>query len=148
MTSADGGRGAGTGPATPAVEPSSLVRVLDLTVRIVGMVVVVWGSVLAALLESFLVPLRVAGFRLPLSLLLAVVGNILFMYMAKWATGRRFLALVPGLLWFVVTIVMSGQTTEGDTVLIGGDWMPLALLLLGAGSVAVGAFLTVAPHRR
>ncbi len=132
--------------ASPSLTPAG--RRLDLSFRILGVVVALWGSAVAAVLEAFLVPLRLGGVRLPVSLLLAVVGNLAFIWFARSTTGSKLLALLPGLVWFVVTIVLSSQTSEGDTVLLGGDWMPLALLLLGAGSVAVGAYLFAAPRGR
>lgn len=131
-----------TVPATPGQ------RALDVTLRVLGGVVAVWGAVLTALLEAFLVPLRLGGIRIPLSLLLAVACTILLMLFARAATGNRFVALLPGVVWFVVTIVLSGQTSAGDTVLVGNDWMPMALLLVGAAAVTVGAFLVVVPRRR
>lgn len=130
-----------TVPATPAL------RALDIVLRVLGGVVAVWGGVLTALLEAFLVPLRLGGVRIPLSLVLAVVCNILLMLFARAATGNRLVALLPGVAWFVVTIVLSGQTAAGDTVLVGNDWMPMALLLGGAAAVTVGAFLVVVPRR-
>ncbi len=131
-----------------AAAPPPAVQGLDLAFRILGAVVALWGSVLLAIIEAFLVPLRLGGVRLPVSLLLAIVGNLAFIWFARYTTGSKLLALLPGLAWFVVTIVLSSQTSEGDTVLLGGDWMPLALLLFGAGSVAVGAYLFAAPRGR
>lgn len=133
------------GPQDADREPAS--HPVDMVLRVVGGVVAVWGSIVAALLEAFLVPLRIDGVRVPICLLLAVVGNIVLMRFAHAATGNRFVALLPGLAWFAVTIVLSNQTAAGDTVLVGGDWVPLGLLLLGAGSVAVGAYLVVVPKR-
>ncbi|BCJ37652.1 hypothetical protein Athai_51550 [Actinocatenispora thailandica] len=132
-------------PATATIRPGGP---LDLTLRIAGGLVAVWGSIVATLLEAFLVPLRIDGVRAPICLLLAVVGNIALMRFAHVVTGSRLFALLPGLVWFGVTIVLSTQTGAGDTVLVGGDWVPLALLLLGAASVAVGAYLVVVPRRR
>jgi hypothetical protein len=120
---------------------------LDLLLRIAGGLVAVWGAIVATLLEAFLVPLRLGGVRVPLCLVLAVAGNIALMRFARAVTGNRFVALLPGLVWFAVTIVLSVQTGAGDTVLVGGDWMPLALLLFGAASVAIGAYLVVVPRR-
>ena len=134
-------------PGTRQSRPGSAGSV-DMLLRVAGGVVAVWGSIVAALLEAFLVPLRIGGVRAPVCLLLAVVGNIVLMRFAHAATGNRFVALLPGLAWFVVTIVLSSQTAAGDTVLVGGDWVPLGLLLLGAASVAVGAYLVVVPRRR
>ncbi|GAA4207293.1 hypothetical protein [Actinocatenispora rupis] len=137
-----------TVPSGPTAPTGSGARALDVVLRIVGGVVAVWGGVLTALLEAFLVPLRIGGVRIPFSLLLAVVCNILLMLFARAATGNRFVALLPGIAWFVVTIVLSGQTAAGDTVLVGNDWMPIALLLVGAASVTVGAFLVVVRRPR
>ncbi|BCJ28220.1 hypothetical protein [Actinocatenispora sera] len=141
MTSRRDPQDAGRSPTRPGGP-------LDLVLRIAGGIVAVWGAVVATLLEAFLVPLRLDGVRVPVCLLLAVVGNIALMRFAHAVTGNRFVALLPGLVWFAITIALSNQTAAGDTVLVGGDWVPLALLLLGAASVAIGAYLVVVPRRR
>lgn len=122
-------------------------RGVDLVWRIVGGIAATWGGAVFAALEVFLVPLRIGGVRAPITLLLVVVSNLVLMAFARRATGNRLVALFPGLAWFVVTIVFSGQTVEGDTVLLGGDWVPMVLLLVGAASIAVGAYLLVVPRR-
>lgn len=120
----------------------------DMVLRVLGGLVATWGGILLALLEVFLVPLRILGVRAPVTLLLVVVGNIGLMVFARYTTASRVAGLLPGLAWFAVTLPLSGQTTAGDTVLVGNDWVPLALLGLGALSVAVGAYLSVLGARR
>lgn len=128
--------------------PPVVVRVADMVLRVIGGVVATWGAVLLALIEVFLVPLRILGVRAPVTLLVVVVGNIGLMVFARYTTRNRLVGLLPGLAWFAVTLPLSGQTAAGDTVLVGDDWVPLALLGLGALSVAVGAYLSVLGARR
>lgn len=116
--------------------------------RIIGGVTATWGGILFAVLEVFLVPLRIDGVRAPVSLPLVVVSNIGLMLYARYVTGNRFVALLPGVGWFVVAVVASGQTAAGDTLLVGNDWMPLVLLGLGTLSVVAGAFVCAVPRNR
>jgi hypothetical protein len=137
---------ASAGPHATASRGSGARRAFDLALRVFGGIVATWGGAMAATLEVFLVPLRIDGVRFPVTLLLVVVGNIVLMSFARSVTGNRLAALLPGLAWFVVTILLSGQTAEGDVVLLGNDWVPPVLLVLGAGSIAFGAYLVLVPN--
>jgi hypothetical protein len=91
----------------------------------------VWGS--------FLVPLRVGATLLPVSWLVAAVGNGLL----GWAGGRllgRSGAAGVGLLWLAVALTLGTRRAEGDLV-IPGTTAGLVFLLVGAvaSAVAFGA---------
>jgi hypothetical protein len=117
---------------------------LGLVIRVAGAVLVTWAAVVAAVLEAFLVPLRIFGVRAPVTLLLAVVGNVLLIRFGRYVTDSRWGALLPGVAWFLVTIVL-GSSSGGDVILPGNDWVPLALILCGSISVAISAYLAVVP---
>jgi hypothetical protein len=94
----------------------------------------VWGS--------FLVPFRIGGTLVPVSLLLALLGNV-----AVGRAGGRLCgttgALVPGLLWLGVALTLSSRRAEGDIV-VPGSPVGLLFLLTGAigGAVAYGMTVT------
>jgi hypothetical protein len=96
-------------------------------------------TVLLALWGAFLVPFRVGGVLVPVSLVIAVVGNVLVGRAGARVAGSTG-AVVPGLLWVAVTLVLSSRRAEGDVV-VPGDAVGLAFLLTGAlaSAVAYGA---------
>jgi hypothetical protein len=96
-------------------------------------------TVLLALWGAFLVPFRVGGTLVPVSLVIAVVGNVLVGRAGARVAGSTG-AVVPGLLWVAVTLVLSSRRAEGDVV-VPGDAVGLAFLLTGAlaSAVAYGA---------
>jgi hypothetical protein len=108
------------------------------------------GAVLAAgwlaLVEVFWLPLRVAGVLVPLSVLVAVVGNYLLVVGALRLTGSRAVAVLPAVVWLVVAVGATMRRPEGDLVAVGGGGLgavTLAFLGLGvlAAAVAVGRVL-------
>jgi hypothetical protein len=99
-----------------------------------------------ALVEVFWLPLRVGGVLLPVSVLAAVVGNLLVVGAAHRLSGSRVVAVLPALAWATVAIAASMRRPEGDLLLIGGGAIGvvnLGFLLLGvvAAAFAVGRAL-------
>lgn len=104
-------------PLGPAATAASYALVLVLT-----LLLAVWGA--------FLVPLRLWGVPLPVSWLLAAVGN----GAVGWAGGRLLGppgAAFPGLLWLAVALTLGSQRAEGDLIVPG--------TLPGVGFLVVGA---------
>jgi len=113
----------------------------DLLLRLGGLVVATLAAALSALVEAFLVPLRVGGVPVPLSPVLAVAGNVLLVRFAARVTGSRLAVLGPTLAWFWVVLALAGRTTEGDLV-VPGTLVGGALLLGGAAALAGAVLLT------
>jgi hypothetical protein len=106
-----------------------------------------------ALVEVFWLPLRVAGVLVPVSIVAAVVGNLLLVGLALRLTGSRLVAALPALAWAAVVIAAMTRRPEGDLVLTGGGplgTVNLAFLLFGvtAAAFAVGRALGGPPRRR
>lgn len=120
---------------------------LDIVLRCLGGVVVTWAAVLLTLLEAVLVPLRLFGVRIPIVLPVVVVFNVGLILAARLVTGSKLAALLPGLAWCAVVMLLASPTTEGDLIL-NQDWVVLAFLAVGAGSVAVAAYLVAVPPQR
>ncbi|MEU3273435.1 hypothetical protein ABZ639_21565 [Saccharomonospora sp. NPDC006951] len=110
-------------------------------------------AVLLALLELFLLPLRLDGVLLPklgdipfpVSVLVAMVTTPLLVALAIPAVGKR-LAGVPLIAWLLTLFVVGLQGPGGDLVLVA-DWRAFALLaggalpaaiVLGRGGIRVG----------
>jgi hypothetical protein len=96
-------------------------------------------TVLLALWGAFLVPFRVGGTLVPVSLVIAVVGNVLVGRAAARLAGSGG-ALATGVLWLGVAFVLSSRRAEGDVV-VPGSTVGTAFLVSGAlaSAVAYGA---------
>ncbi len=106
-----------------------------------------------ALVEIFWLPLRIGGVLVPVSLLVAVVGNLLLVDRAHRLSGSRAVAVLPAATWLVVAIGGMVRRPEGDLLLTGGGdtgVVNLLFLLVGvtAAAVAVGRALAGPPRRR
>jgi hypothetical protein len=106
------------------------------------LVVAVW----MALVEVFWLPLRVGGVLLPVSVVAAVVANVLLPQLALRLSGSRLVAALTGVAWLVVVVAAMIRRPEGDLIITGGGAtgvVNLAFLLLGvlAAAFAVGRAL-------
>jgi hypothetical protein len=128
-----------SGPADPSGAASA---VLEFLIRGGGAVVVTAAAVLLAVVESFLVPIRLAQSYLPAAALLAVAGNVALPLAMLYLTRNRGLSLLPALAWFGVVLVASSATGEGDLI-IPALWPGVAMLVAGAGTIAVMGYLTI-----
>jgi hypothetical protein len=105
-------------------------------------VVAVW----LALVEVFWLPLRVGGVLVPLSVVAAVVANLLLPGLALRLSGSRLVAALTGVVWLVVAVGGMIRRPEGDLIITGGGAtgaVNLAFLLLGVltAAFAVGRVL-------
>jgi hypothetical protein len=115
---------------------------------VLAVVVAAW----LALVEIFWLPMRVGVVLVPVSVLMAVIGNVLLVDQAHRLSGSRVVAVLPGLTWGVVAVGGMTRRPEGDLVLTGGGGtglVNLLFLLLGvtAAAVAVGRALAGPPRR-
>ena len=117
-----------------------------------------WGLVMTvvaawlALVEVFWLPLRVAGVLVPLSVLVAVIGNLLVPPAALRLSGSRLVAVLTAVLWVVVAVAAMMRRPEGDLVMLGtgaAGVVNLAFLMLGvlAAAFSVGRVLGGARRR-
>lgn len=108
-----------------------------------------WGvlavavSAWLALVEVFWLPLRIGGWLVPLSIPMAVLGNLLLVGAAHRLSGSRLVAALPAFTWLAVAIGAMVRRAEGDLVLVGGGTLgtlTLVFLLCGvlAAAFAVG----------
>src|SRR3954466_9126666 len=87
--------------------------------------VVGWGAVAVAvavwlaLIEVFWLPLRVGGVLVPVSVLAAVVGNLLVVGAAHRWSGSRLVAVLPALAWATVALGAARPRPEGDLLIVG-----------------------------
>jgi hypothetical protein len=95
-----------------------------------------------ALAEVFWLPLRVGRVLLPVSILAAVVGNLLLPALARRLSGSRLVAVLPAAVWMTIALAATMRRPEGDLVLVGGGaagTVNLAFLLMGTVTAVIGA---------
>jgi hypothetical protein len=111
-----------------------------------GGVLVVAAAVWLAVVEVFWLPLRVGVVLVPLSVVVAVVANLLLPRLALRLSAARLAAALTGVAWLVVVVAGMIRRPEGDLLITGGGAtgvVNLAFLLLGvlAAAFAVGRAL-------
>jgi hypothetical protein len=116
-------------------------RSLDRTIRIAGLVIAVLAAIFSGLLELFFTTLRVGGFLIGVSILMAVVANTAIAWFAVTTTGRRWALGPPWALWTLMMLFAAGvRTTEGDYLLGGNDYVALVMILVGSLTFAVYSY--------
>jgi hypothetical protein len=115
--------------------------------RVAGAVLIAAAAVEAAVIESFLVPLRVGTWPLPICVPLAIAGNVVFARLMAQSTGSGPTALIPGVLWLGVVLIFAAPRAEGDLI-VPGTATGTAMLFLGALAAAFGAGSAILPGRR
>jgi hypothetical protein len=118
--------------------------------RLAGGLLTVAVAVWIALVEVFWLPLRVGGMLLPVSVVAAVVANLLLPRLALRLSGSRLVAALTGVAWLVVVVAGMIRRPEGDLLITGGGAtgvVNLGFLLLGvlAAAFAVGRVLGERP---
>jgi hypothetical protein len=132
-------------PAAPAPDP--------LVLRLAGGLLIAVAAVALAVLECFLVPLRIGSVPFPVVVPLAMAGNIVLPRLAGRWTGSVLGAAVPPVLWLAVVIVLSLPRAEGDQI-VPGSLTGLVFLFAGAVAGAYGVAseiprrVAAAPARR
>jgi hypothetical protein len=107
-------------------------RALD----IAGQVACSLGAVLAALVTSMLTPLYWGSVLVPLSVLLAVMVNVVLPLLARRLARSPLAAVVPYLLWLLTVILLASSRPEGDVLLPANrgaqSWVTYGMLAGGA----------------
>ncbi|THV31507.1 hypothetical protein [Glycomyces paridis] len=118
---------------------------LEAAVRVGGAVVVVAAALLAALLESFLVPTYIGGVAVPLAGALAFAGNLGLAALGVWWTRGRWIVVLTALAWFAVVLAASMPSGAGSLVIASG-FNGYALLLAGTAGIAVSLWRYFRPR--
>ncbi|MEV4636361.1 hypothetical protein AB0J80_03320 [Actinoplanes sp. NPDC049548] len=130
--------------APPAEEPQPPRAGLERLVQAGGVVVALVATVLSALLELFMTPLRIGGTPIGVAILLAAVANYAISWFAVSTVGRRWALAPPWAVWTAIMFFAAGgRTTEGDYLVSGKDWVALVMILVGSLSFAVFAYRAI-----
>lgn len=133
MPTQDGATARAPVAAVPAAAPAADPLVLRLAA---GLLIAV-AAVALAVIECFLVPLRIGSVPVPVAVPLAMAGNILLARLAGRWTGSVLGAAVPPVLWLAVVIVLAVPRAEGDLI-VPGTLTGLVFLFAGAVAGAYG----------
>ena len=125
-------------------------------IRVAGIVVSLLAAFVSAVFELLLTTLRAGdvvsvwrgdpigsggGPLLGVSVLLAIVGNLVIAWFAVATTGRRWAFGPAWALWTVLMFVAAGvRTAEGDYLLSGTNYIALATILIGSLTFAIYAY--------
>ena len=93
-----------------------------------------------AVVEVLWLPLRVLGVPVPVSVLAAVVGNLLLVGLAVRLTGSRPAAVLPAVVWLVIAVGAGLRRPEGDLLLVGGGALGVFSMAFLLGGVVAAAF--------
>jgi hypothetical protein len=130
----------------PEVEPAPRRRLpawVDPAGRVLGFVVALLLAAISAAYEAFLTPLYWGSTRLPVSLVMAVVGNLALVYFTYVVTGRRLAAVGPAVVWVAVMVAAASRSSEGDLVLTDNNWVGIGTMLAGSVAFAVAGYRLV-----
>jgi hypothetical protein len=102
--------------------------------------------------EVFWLPLRIDGVLVPLSVVAAVVGNLLIGAAARRLSGSGAAAVLAAVAWLVIVVAAMIRRSEGDLLIVGGgDTGVVNIVFLLAGVVsaayATGRALAVPSSR-
>ena len=118
---------------------------LEAAIRVGGAVVVTAAAVLAAVLESFLVPYYIGGIAVPIAGAIAFVANWRLAALAVYWTGGRWSVVLTSAAWFVV-IVLATMPTDAGSLVITSGFNGYVLLLAGTAGIAVALWQYFRPR--
>ena len=126
---------------TPVDQPRPPGPRIDLLIRIAGVVISIVATVVTAMAEFYLSPLRIGGIPIGVAVVFAAVANWGLAWFAVTTTRRRWALAPPWALWTAIMVFAAGvRTNEGDYLLGGNDWVALVMILVGSLSFAVYAY--------
>ena len=116
----------------------------DVLIKVAGVVVAVLATVVTAVAELYLTPLRVFGVPTGAAVILAVVANWGLCRFVQFTTGQRRWIAMPWGVWTAITLFAGGaRRTEGDYLLADTNWTGLAMILAGSLTFAVCAYRAI-----
>jgi hypothetical protein len=123
-------------PPEPLPDPPSrfaaLASAVDVLLRVLGGLLAVVGAVLTATLELLLSTVRVGGYLIGVSVVLAVLANAGLSWFALHTVGHKAAVALPALIWFALMVVAAGGTSEGDILLAGNNWVGITMIFAGS----------------
>jgi len=117
--------------------------------RLLAVVLFTLLGAMSAMLEILLVPLYIGGVIFPITLVIALIGNVGIPRALRFIVDSGGLAGLPLVAWIIVMFVAGFvPDSMGDVLLPGygqGQYVSVALLLVG---LVAGALAVALPPRR
>jgi hypothetical protein len=108
---------------------------------VAGLLISILATVVTAVAELYLTPLRLGGVPTGVAVVFAAVANWSLAWFAVTTTGWRGALALPWALWTLIMLFAAGvRTREGDYLLSGNDWIALVMILVGSLSFAVFSY--------
>src|SRR5688500_12306082 len=85
---------------------------LEPVIRVAGMIVALIATVVTAMLELYLAPLRIGGTLIGVAALVAVAANLAISWFAVATVGRRWAVGPPWALWTLIMFFAVGVRTD------------------------------------
>lgn len=126
----------------------------DRFVTALGIAALVGSGILSALLEMFLIPLYAGSTLVPITVVFALGGNVLLLWLARELAPGSGWRLAPFAGWLLTIVVFALFTRpEGDVIVPGGggglEWTGYGVVLGGALAGTIAAVLfSPAPRQR
>ncbi|MBN1173969.1 MAG: hypothetical protein JXA67_17480 [Micromonosporaceae bacterium] len=120
---------------------------LEAGLRAAGLLTAIGLAVVSAMYEAGWCAWYLFETRLPISLVLALVGNPAIVWFASSTTGWRAAGIFPAIAWCCVWFPASVQTSEGDLIVASGNWVGVATTLLGPLAFAVPIYRRIVAGR-
>ncbi len=124
------------GTAAPDDQP------LPTPVAVAGVVVFCLVGALSGLIEVLLVPLYLGSHIFPVTVLIAVIGNVALPRLAYNLVESRAALVGPLLCWLVVVVGLGSVSPGAGSVLVpgygDGQYVGLALFFVGAAAGFIG----------
>lgn len=124
----------------------------DLFYRVAGTGVGVALGAATGVWEAVLSPMYLhvghSYVRLPLSVVLAIASNAGLVWFTFTITGHTWLSLLPGAAWFGIMVLAAGETSEGDLIITGNNWVGLLTILFGSVAWAFAGYRLILGPRR
>ncbi|MBV9593073.1 MAG: hypothetical protein JO147_04655 [Actinobacteria bacterium] len=114
-----------------------------------GVVLIALVSIVLAALEVLLVPSYIGSVIFPITVVVAIAGNLGLPWLIREIQPTRWSVCVPAVCWVLVVLGLGFTSRpEGDVLLPGygdGEWVAYALLLIGALAAAIGVIRMMPP---
>jgi len=128
----------------PPAEQQRESRAADRAIRAAGLLIALVATVVTAIGELYLTPLRIGGVPVGVAVPFAAAANWGLAWFAVRTTGHRWAIGPPWALWTLLMLFAAGaRTTEGDYLVSGEDWVALVMILVGSLTFAVYAYRAI-----
>ena len=129
---------------SPPAEEQRQSRRAGRAIGVAGLVISLVATVVTAVAELYLTPLRIGGVPIGVAIPFAAAANWGLAWFAAVTTGRRWAIGPAWALWTLLMLFAAGaRTAEGDYLISGDDWVALVMILVGSLAFAVYAYRAI-----